>query len=468
MSKTNKILKGFAGLILFLVLMLSACTANDQDNPGQRVSKANGIKDEDRVKLNFTYWGSQDEKLAIEYACKKFMDKNPDIAINPIQIPNAQYNQKMVSLAAGNDSPDIGYMTGDLGEAWANEGRFVNFLPLLEKDSEYKKEDFLDNIWYQLSPENVWGISTAAECFGLYYNKELLKAAGIDSLPSKAEDAMDWDSFVRLAKKLTLDSKGRNAENPEFDAANIRQYGVMFETWEEPINNMIFSNGGEWISPDGKRFTLNSTESSEAIQKLADLINKHHVAPSPFAAKSLPSMNVALQAKLTAMAIGGQWMNLDLGNAKVNYDIGVLPKLKKSVTVGLSGATVLFKSSKHPEEAWKFFKWLSNPESSIELYSSGLWMPTMKKWYTDTNLVAKWVDANPSAHPAGFKDAMMNQLLRNGVPQPLYYMKNSSKIVPVVVSELDPVWMGKKTAAEALRVIEEKVRPEFKGRYDVR
>lgn len=475
MKKATKAISLLVIVCLIVGLTLTGCGGSSksgkeepsktQETAKQDNAKANAGKKEP-VNLKFTYWGSPDEKKAIESACKKFTEKYPWITVETIQIPNADYNAKMTAMAAGNDSPDTGYMTGDLGETWANEGKFVNLFDMFAKDNEIKKEDFLDYIWYRLSPDNAWGISTAGECFGLYYNKDLLKAAGIDSLPSKAEEAMEWDQFVELAKKLTIDKNGKNASDPAFDSKNIKRYGVMFETWAQPLNNFIYSNGGQWISDDGKQFTLNSPESAEAIQKLADLINVHHTAPSPLAAKSMPAMSIALQSKLVAMAVGGQWINLDLGNAKVNYDIGVLPKLKKSVTIGLSGATVLFKSSKHPEEAWMLFKWMSNPDGAIELYSGGLWMPTMKKWYTDASLVAKWVDANPAAHPAGFKDAMMNQLMQNGVPQPLYYMKNSAKIEPIVVSGLDPVWLGKKTAADALKDIEAKVQPEFKGRYD--
>lgn len=457
----------FILIILLYPMVLVGCISQNERKAEYNAIEMTANMTVEPVNLDFTYWGSQDEKKVIEGMCAEFMKQYPGIVINPIQIPNSQYNMKMVAMAAGNSSPDLGYMTGDLGEAWANEAKFVNLFDLFSIDTEVKKDDFLDYIWYKLTPDYAWGISTAGECFGLYYNKDLLNAAGIDSLPSKADEAMDWGSFVKLAKRLTLDKNGNNAEMPNFDYRNIKQYGVMFETWEEPINNFIYSNGGKWLSDDGKRFELNSPETADAVQKLADLINVHHVAPSPFEAKSLPAMSVAIQSKLTAMAIGGQWISLDLGNAKVNYDIGVLPKLKKSITIGLSGATVIFKSSKHYAEAWKLFKWMSNPNNSIELYISGLWMPTLKKWYTEPALVSRWVDANPWAHPPGFKDAIMIQLLKNSVPQPLYYMKNSARIVPVVVSGLDPVWLGRKTAAEALKDIEEKVKPEIKGRYDL-
>jgi multiple sugar transport system substrate-binding protein len=462
----------FLFIIAALLLAASICTltaacgakGTDTGTAREQTSAAAG---KDPVTLRMTYWGSPNEKAAIENACGRFTEKYPWITVEPIQIANDDYNRSLVVMEANGNSPDMGYMTADLGEIWANEGKFTNLYELFAKDKELKKEDFLDNIWYKTDRDYAWGIGTAGECFGLFYNRALLKAAGVDSLPSRAKDAMNWEEFVELAKKLTLDKNGRNAADPAFDSGNIKQFGVMFETWAESLNNFIFSNGGQWVSEDGRSFALNSPETADAIQKIADLINVYHVAPSPLQAKSYPPLNVALQSRLTAMAVCGQWLNIDLGRANADYDIGVLPAMKKSITISVSGATVFFRSSHHTEEAWLLFKWLSNPADSMELYADGLWMPTLKKWYTDPELAGKWADANPAAHPAGFREAILNQFLENAVPQPRFYLKNQAKIEPIVISGLDKVWLGEKTAAEALAEIEAKIRPEFKGRYDV-
>lgn len=453
-----------------MVLALAGCGQKETTDSTTVADTTTVQKDETKtaeaVTLKFTYWGSPDEKAAIEKACKSFEELHPNIKVEPVQIPNGDYNAKLTAMAASNDSPDVGYMTSDLGETWAKEGKFVNLFEQLQTDTELKKDDFLSYLWYNITPDNAWGVSTAGECFGLYYNKDALAEAGVDRLPTTAETAMDWDAFVQLAQKLTLDSAGKNALDPSFDPNNIVQYGVMFETWNDPISNFIFSNGGSWTSDDGTKLTINSPETAEAIQKLADLINVYHVAPSPVAAKSLPGMNVALQNRLTAMAIGGQWINLDLGNAKVNYDIGVLPKMKYSVTVGLAGASVLFKDSKHPAEAWELFKFLANPAGAIDLYKSGLWMPILREWYEDPALVAQWVDANPAAHPAGFKEAMIDQLLNNGIPSATYYLKNQAKLVPIVTASWDEVWLGNKTAEQALNDMAPVAEKEYQGRYD--
>ncbi|GIO14361.1 hypothetical protein J19TS2_39160 [Cohnella xylanilytica] len=405
----------------------------------------------DKVTLRFTYWGSLEEQRAIEDALAGFMREYPWIAVEASQLPNSDYNTKMLAMSASNEEPDIAYMTTELGEAFARQGKFLNLFDYLNRDPELKRQDFLDYLWYKSDPEYAWGISTAAECYGLFYRRDLLAEAGVSPPPARAEEAWTWERFVDAAKRLTLDSEGRNAYDPAFDKDRIVRYGVMFETWPEPLNNFIFGNGGDWVSPDGSRFTLHEPAAAEAIQRLADLVNVHHVAPSAYDSKSLPSIHIALQAGLAAMIVDGQWINLDLGKANVDYDIGALPKLKKSVTVALSGATVLFASSRHPDEAWLLYKWLSDPSKAIHLYADGLWMPVLKKWYTDPSLVDRWVNANRAAHPPGFKDAMLRQLLERGVPGVGYYLRNQMDIYPEVTEALLPVWQGEKTASDALR-----------------
>ncbi|MFD2381368.1 ABC transporter substrate-binding protein [Paenibacillus xanthanilyticus] len=422
-----------------------------------REGSAKPIDTRPQVALKFTYWGSIEEKRAIENALAKFTEEYPWIGVEPIHYPNSDYNTKMMAMSASNEEPDIAYMTTELGEVFSSEDKFLNLFDFLADDDRLRQADFLDYIWYKSADDVAWGVSTAAECFGLYYRTDLLREAGVQAPPSRAEQAWTWDQFVDAAKRLTIDEQGRNAYDPAFDHTRIARYGIMFETWSDPLNNFVFGNGGDWVGEDGARFRLHSPESAEAIQKLADLINVHHVAPSPYESKSLPAMNVSLQAGLAAMIIDGQWINLDLGKAGVAFDIGVLPKLKKSVTVGLSGATVIFRSSDHPKEAWLLYKWLSDPNKALNLYSDGLWMPVLRKWYTEPELVAKWVDANPAAHPPGFREAMMTQLLENGMPSVGYYLRNQMEIFPAVTAGLLPVWQGERKAADALRDIADQV-----------
>ena len=206
-------------------LLLAACSSGgDKSAPttstspeAAKASATTAAAKKDPVKLKFTYWGSPDEKKAIENATKKFTEKYPWITVDTIQIPNADYNTKLTAMAASNDMPDTGYMTPDLGDTWSKEGRFVNLFDMLAKDGDTKKDDFLDYVWYKSNPENAWGISTAGETFGLFYRKDLLEKSGVGAPPTKAENAWTWDQFVENAKKLTIDKNGKNAADPAFD-----------------------------------------------------------------------------------------------------------------------------------------------------------------------------------------------------------------------------------------------------------
>ena len=88
-------------------------------------------------------------------------------------------------------------------------------------------------------------------------------------------------------------------------------------------------NDVKYVSDDGMKSNLTDPVVIDTIQKLADLSVKYHVAPSPAQSKTLPAPAVALQSKKIAMDWDGQWVQIDLANAKVNYDVGVLPKMKK-------------------------------------------------------------------------------------------------------------------------------------------
>ena len=104
-----------------------------------------------------------------------------------------------------------------------------------------------------------------SDCFTarIYLRKPVFRHS-----PTKAENAWTWEQFVENAKKLTIDKNGKNAADPDFDPKSIKQYGVTFETWSEPLNNFIYSNGGDWVSKDGKTFTLNNQRAQKPSRSL--------------------------------------------------------------------------------------------------------------------------------------------------------------------------------------------------------
>ncbi|QHT63243.1 sugar ABC transporter substrate-binding protein [Paenibacillus lycopersici] len=465
-------------LLLTAVTALSGCSKSDGgNNGGTNASAANsGANDAEDgtanagsgepITLRLTGWGAPDEVAAAKVAVAKFEKAHPNIKVD-YQAITADYDTKLTTMVAGNDEPDVAMMeSATIAFPLAEQGKFLNLQDFLDKDSEITLDALVPNITYSSEPGNVIGIAPGPETFGLFYNEDVFKEAGIEPPPADASKAWTWEQFVDVAKKLTVDSKGRSADDPAFDPKNIKQFGINLPTWWGAYSNFIYSNGGDFLSPDGKTLGLNQPEAVEAIQKLADLINVYHVAPSPLQAKNIPGTNVALQTKKVAMAIDGQWATTALAQSKFNFNVGVLPIMKEPVTTVVCGMFSIFKSTKHPQESWELLKALLDPEASLDLLTAGTWMPSHKDWYTDAGKLSKWTENLPS-RPSGYKGAIIDVLLNHSHATPTAYVKNFNKIMDVVNPALDKVWLGKQSAKDALDAVAAKAQEQVQGRRDI-
>lgn len=442
-------------LMTFTTGMLVGCGGTSSNSQGQS-SEGN----DEVVTLTYTTWGSTNELQAQTKAVEEFEKNNPNIKIKLQHIP-ADYDTKLATMIAGNTAPDVALMYKTTALAWADEGKIYDISSMIDNDNEISEDTYIDGSFIHTDPETVIGITPCQEVFGLYYNVDAFEEAGVELPPTKSEDAWSWEEFIEVCQKLTIDYNGKNATEEGFDPDNIKQFGINMPSsiWQTFLN----LNEVKIVNDDGTQSNLTDPVVIDTVQKLADLSVKYHVAPSPAQSKTLPAPAVALQSRKIAMDWDGQWVQLDLANANVNYDVGVLPKMKTNTNTLFGEVMSIFSTTKHPEEAWKFLKWMTSGEGTKDLITSGLWLPTVKKWYTDEELIKEW--AIKPGHSDGFREAILEQALNNSVPDVGYYLKNSVKINSIIGPALDQVWSGEKTAEEALTEIEPKVTPELKGVY---
>lgn len=442
-------------LTLALVSVLAGGCGNGPTKPVEQAKE--------KVTLKFMYFGSTIEKDVVANMVKKYMDSHPNVIIEASHVPDDNYDTKMSTLVAGNTAPDIAYCSEQQAFDYALEGKILDLTPYFAKDTSIKPADRFDQGKYYIGTKLI-GMNTAMESIMLFYNKETFKKEGIELPPSEFDKAWTWDKFVEVAKKLTVDKNGKHPDDPGFDSQNVKQYGCTVSTYWTYFYPFVLSNGGGIASEDGKTPTVDKPEFYEAIQKISDLMNKHHVAPNPAQRKSMPGTGTALQTGQVAMAVGGQWSILDFNAAKVPYGIGVLPKIVKPVTIGFGAPTVIFSSTKHPEEAWDFYKFHNSVETATELFANGLWMPMEKQYYEKPELLDKWI--KNEAHPQEYKAAVVDAFLKSSIQPPVYYLKNWGKITETMGATLDSVWMGKETAENACKKLQEQLKPMMQGRYD--
>ncbi|WP_251037430.1 extracellular solute-binding protein [Paenibacillus albidus] len=339
--------------LMITALFVTACGSGNTNagtnNTGNTAGESNApnegadVNSGEKVKLKFTFWGSPQEKKAVEDAIKAFEAKNQNVTIESIHIPGTDFLQKLNAMIAGNEAPDLSYSA-----AWklkmGEEGLIYNFFDLIKEDPSIKKEDYLQYAWWNWDTDKSAGPYQASVVPSLMYNADLFKEAGVELPPTKAEEAWNWDEFVETAKKLTLDRSGKHPDDPGFDPKNIKQYGVKFSLSWSSYMPLVMSNGGDYLTEDGKEFGLAKPEATEALQRIADLINVHHVSPSPVQASSIPAPATALQSRKVAMVIDGSWNHTRLLN-------GLIPNFYEGK---LTGRVMLNQRNINDIEPWRF------------------------------------------------------------------------------------------------------------------
>lgn len=441
---------------LAIAIVLSGCWGKDVEE-GRDTGHMN--RPSPKTKLKFTSWGGSQEQQAFEDIFSKFTEKHPNIEIEYMFIPYPEYLTKLNTMAVSGTLPDLGQMMESATVSWSERGMFEDMSPVLnELPKKLRVSYFSDTTGGKVGPSFI------SEIITLFYSKDVFADAGVPFPPADAESAWTWDQFLDACIRLTEDERGRHPGEAGFDASRIRRYGVNIGLWELGWLPFAISNGGGFTSEDGSKLLIDDPRTIEAIQNVADLMNVHHVMPTPSQRKSLPQADTAFLTGQTAMSIDGTWGLLALGKAVkdegLNLGVAVLPKYEKPVTMNTGPAIVVFKNTKHKEEALELYKFINDSNNIIPNLNSGLWISNEEAWYNDPELIRKWTDT--PIHPPEYRTAVIDYAIKSTVQTPYYYTSSYSKMFDIINPALDQVWTGERTAEDVIRNdIMPKIRPIF-------
>lgn len=442
-------------------LVMSVVGCGNSDNNGNKETNtipsgteatktpATSSSKTEKVKIIYSMWGSAEEGNTTQSVADKFNASQDRIQVEVQAIPWESYMTKLNTLATADQLPDTGMLKEDGVIQWSSQG-MLNDVSSMYEGSDSKP---LDSLAYKYQGKTV-AYAAANEILLLYYNKDMFDKANVPYPPSVLDKAWTWDEFVETAKKLTNDKKGKHPGEDGFDSQSIVQYGASVENLPWQLETWALSNGGGFYDNAGTEVKVGEDASIEAIQKVADLYLKDHVAPLSVG-QTDDGIQRTIIAGTVAMATNGAWnVGTSLNAAKeagLNYGVAVLPYMKDKVTLNTGGANVVFSQSKHPAEAMEWLKWYNSEENNWALISSGIWMPTLEKWYTDETLTHKWVE-NPNFPPyEEYKSAVVDYAQSSAArPASWFYTNNTTEFNTLLGSVLGDVWTGKTTAKDAI------------------
>ena len=180
----------------------------------------------------------------------------------------------------------------------------------------------------------VWAIPDLASARAMYYNKDILEAAGV-------EPPTTWEELKTACQKIK-----------EYDA-DLYPWGVDMTTDEgqAAAAYYIWNNGGDFTDADGN-WTLNSDENVEAIEFAIDLVNSGLTNTDP-ANETRYNLQDLFGAGKVAMMIGPNSIPTyiaDLGY-EVNYGFAAIPTNggNPSVSAGVMDRFMVFDNG-HSDE----------------------------------------------------------------------------------------------------------------------
>jgi multiple sugar transport system substrate-binding protein len=424
------------------------------------------VQAQEKVQLRYSHWGNADEKASTRATLDAFEKANPNITVEQNYIPDAgdPYLQKMTAMAASDSLPDAALFPDAYTLDWALRGQFLDLSDIFTGDHAK-----VDAISYKTPDGKTVGVAGAQEIALIWYNQDTFDKAKIPYPPAAVDKAWTWGDFLTVAKQLTVDTKGKTAAEPGFDPQNIDRFGFQMPLWDMPVFAVIRSNGGDVFSEDWHSLTIDTPEVYDAVQQIADLMNKDHVKPAYTTTSGgggVASMTTdsALLSGKVAMAMDGQWTLETLNKVRkeqgLKFGIGVLPYLKKPVTAAVGGPIIAFKSSKHPDEAKKLVSFIMDPHQTPAYIHGGLWMPNEKRWYSQPDLVADWITNDN--HPAEYKTAVLDYSLSSVTrPMPIYRVPGWPGMWQIINPALEQVWLGKATAKDAIQGALPKIKDYF-------
>ena len=335
MIKNGKVLIGLL-LIVLCVLIFSSVNA----------------------KVTIRYMGGWDAKTdwpQVQADVAEFNKLNPDIEVIAENVPN--YVEKyLVQMAAGNP-PDVLYSFKSWAHTYQAKGAFLELEKFLERDKkEIDPADFYPGMLDEWRYKGVlYGLPTWTASSGVYYNRDLFDKAGL----KYPDDTWTWDTLVEYGKKLTIrDAQGKIIQHAFTPDGFSLNWGTGPIIW-------VWSNGGDILSPDKKRFTLGEPKAKQALEYFYDVIFKHQISVTP-SAHAEQNWWIRFFNGTVAMWDSPSWNNNYLAPIeKFFWDVAptfMSPYTKKRAGFIHTRATCISKLTKHPEEAWKFVKFLSSKQ----------------------------------------------------------------------------------------------------------
>lgn len=311
------------------------------------------------AKVTLHYYGWTDEESYMTALIEKFTAENPDIEIIPSFVNHKDHNEKTVVMVSAKAS-DLDLISCDSQATVLDLVSLDGLMPLQSKMTEAGIDlSVYGPIISETSfNDEYYGLPYRSTLYSLFYNKDLFDKKGI-AYPTK----ITWDEYLELARQLTYTEDGKQFWGgflPDWLGTPLSMYQRNSNLLDDDLSPLT-----EWMT----------------IWNTAANVDKSHMGFAQMKAESIDWLKFFCLGT-TGMLINGEWTISMLkeyqsqGIQLPNWDVTYLPCFDTSSNIvspgGLSTFITIGKNTAHPEEAFRFVKFMASEEASVYLASQGV------------------------------------------------------------------------------------------------
>ncbi|KSU76854.1 carbohydrate ABC transporter substrate-binding protein, CUT1 family [Pseudarthrobacter enclensis] len=280
---------------------------------------------------------------------------NPDIDIEPVDILADDYPQKVTTMLAGGDTTDVLTMKNVIDYArYANNGQLQEINGVVDtvgKDNLAGLDAFDISGKYYAAPyrQDFWL---------LYYNKDLLKAAGVEN-PAD----LTWDEYTALAKKLTTEANGKKV------------YGTYHHIWRSVVQAIAAAQNGADQNSGDYGFFEDQYNTALDLQKSGATLDFGTAKSQKTSYRTMFETGQAAMMPMGTWYIAGILQAKKDGKSTVDWGLAPMPQKNddgKVTTFGSPTAFAVNKNASHSEEARKFIEWAAGEEGAKAISKIGV------------------------------------------------------------------------------------------------
>jgi multiple sugar transport system permease protein len=338
------------------------------------------------------FWGSRELAPGVYNAVHLFEQRNPQYRVvmsTAVARSLTDDAQRLICAVAGGVPPDLVWFDRFAIGEWASRGALTDLRAMLDAQSpdDPYRIDLTEYYEWAVAEASyappgsgqtpgVYGIPTNADVRAFFVNLDVLRQAGLVDAQGHPKPPRTWEELLDYSKRLTL------YRTPGDPSSGIVRLGFAPSVGNSWLYLFSWQAGGEMLSADGRRVTMNSPENVRALKYMTSLYDAcggvGQVDAYRDAQQQGGSLDPLLNGQL-AMKIDGDAFLGIIAEWKPQLDFAVLPapmpadRLAAGVPpVTWSGgwSVVIPSTSRNKTGAFKLMQFL-NSEEGIRILERG-------------------------------------------------------------------------------------------------